>query len=346
MTSTINILFDDEMEVPINHKTDRPVSKAVKRAQQRSLMEEELIEFKMSQCTQHTVPKSTETFIIMVVRRACQKSSTRTVSATPTPEAPAKTKDHSNNHNCGEDEDHSAKAAPTATDSVKVTDKPSERDSNKDSVDNDDETTNLDMPIKAQSDSQSERAKCRSASTPVASKSETVTLTPAPPKAVSTPAATSKAVSLPATVKAATHASTKAAEPAATANPIVAEDVTTPARGRGTRAPTDSQEKTESEASPPREEALPECDPAKMIHEYVPKTMEKGGGEYNDNSEPDGVTTAKTDSTEPATGAAAKKEEPSPHEENVAEEEKLKAEVVDGNNGNEDEDVGDSLKHI
>jgi hypothetical protein len=123
----IKILFDDEI---INHKTDKPVSKAVKRAQQRSLMEEELIEFKMSQCTQHTVPKSTE------------ESSTRTVSATQTPEAPAKTKDHSNNHNCGEDEDHSAKAAPTATDSVKVTDKPSERDSNKDSVDNDDETTN------------------------------------------------------------------------------------------------------------------------------------------------------------------------------------------------------------
>jgi hypothetical protein len=27
----VNILFDEEMEVPINHKTDRPVSKAVKK---------------------------------------------------------------------------------------------------------------------------------------------------------------------------------------------------------------------------------------------------------------------------------------------------------------------------
>jgi hypothetical protein len=69
----INIMFDDEMEAPINHKTDRPVSKAVKRAQQRLLMKEELIEFKMPQCTQHTVPKSTETIIMKVERRACQK---------------------------------------------------------------------------------------------------------------------------------------------------------------------------------------------------------------------------------------------------------------------------------
>jgi DNA replication initiation complex subunit (GINS family) len=102
----INILFDDDMEAPFDHKTDRPVSKAVKRAQQRLLMEEELLEFKMSQYMQHTVPKLTETIIMKVVRRACQKQLTRTMSATPTPEAPAKPKDHSDNHNCGEDEDH------------------------------------------------------------------------------------------------------------------------------------------------------------------------------------------------------------------------------------------------
>jgi hypothetical protein len=92
-----------------------------------------------------------------------------------------------------------------------------------------------------------------------------------------------------------------------------------------------------------------------MIHEYVPKTMEKGGGEYNDNSEPDGATTAKTALTEPVTqtdptkptpGAAAKKEEPSPQEENIHVEEKLKAEEVDENNSNKDENVGKSLKHI
>ena len=141
----VNILFNDEIEDPINHKTDRPVSKAVKRAQQRLLMKEELIEFKMPQCTQYTVPKSTETVIMKVMRRDCQKSSTRSTSSIPTPEAPAKPKDHSDNHNCGEDEDHSAKAAPAATDSMKVTDEPSGRDSNKDSVDNDDEKTNLDL---------------------------------------------------------------------------------------------------------------------------------------------------------------------------------------------------------
>jgi hypothetical protein len=104
----INILFDEEMEVPINHEIDRRVTKAVKRARQRSLMEEELIEFKMSQCMQHTMFQSTETIIIKekrVARRACQKSSMRTASATPTPEAPAKTGDHSDNYNRGKDED-------------------------------------------------------------------------------------------------------------------------------------------------------------------------------------------------------------------------------------------------
>jgi len=128
----------------------------------------------------------------------------------------------------------------------------------------------------------------KSASTPVASKSKPVTSTPAPPKAVSTPAATPKAVASPAPAKAATPASAKAAKPAA-ATPVAAEAVTTPAaRGRsavkgsdrGTRASTESQDKTESEASPPRDEALPEFDPAKFTPGYVPKTVQKGEDEY------------------------------------------------------------------
>jgi hypothetical protein len=41
----VNILFDDENEDPTDHKTDRPISKAMKRAQQRQLVKEELIEF-------------------------------------------------------------------------------------------------------------------------------------------------------------------------------------------------------------------------------------------------------------------------------------------------------------
>jgi hypothetical protein len=98
----INILFDEEVEVPINHETDRRVTKAVKRARQRSLMEEELIEFKMSQCMQHKMFQSTETNIIKVkkvVKRACQSSAMRTTPSTPTPEATVKTGDHSDNYN-------------------------------------------------------------------------------------------------------------------------------------------------------------------------------------------------------------------------------------------------------
>jgi hypothetical protein len=100
-------------------------------------MKEELIEFKMPQ------------------------SSTRSMSSTPTPEAPAKPKDHSDNHNCGKDVDYS-KAAPVATDSTKVTDKPSRRDSDKNSIDNGDEKTDLDMPTTAQPDVQGESAEYRS----------------------------------------------------------------------------------------------------------------------------------------------------------------------------------------
>ena len=137
--------------------------------------------------------------------------------------------------------------------------------------------------------------KCKSASTPVASKSKTVTSTPATPKAVSTPATTSKAVASPAPVKAATPASTKAAKPAAAATPVVAGDITTPVRDRSaiegpdrrTKAPTDSPDKTESEASPARDDALPELNPTKFT------TVKKGDDGYNDNPGPDDVTTVK-----------------------------------------------------
>jgi hypothetical protein len=80
----VNILFNDEIEDPTDHKTDRPVSKAVKRAQQRQLVKEELIEFAMPHHMQYTAPKSTETGIMKVMKRDCQKSSTVFMSPTPT----------------------------------------------------------------------------------------------------------------------------------------------------------------------------------------------------------------------------------------------------------------------
>jgi len=126
----------------------------------------------------------------------------------------------------------------------------------------------------------------KAASTPVASKSKPVTSTPAPAKAVSTPVP-AKAASTPASVKAAT---TPAAKPAVAdvtpATPVAAE--TPPARGRSVakstgranRASTESLDRTESGASPPRDEALPEFDPAKFTPGYVPKTVSKGEDEY------------------------------------------------------------------
>ena len=120
----------------------------------------------------------------------------------------------------------------------------------------------------------------------VASKSKSVTSTPAPAKALPSPAASTpahmEAVSNPASVKVATT-------PAAKAVPEDSEDFETPtARGRATtkgsdranRASTDSQDKTESEASPPRDEALPEFDPAKFTPGYVPKVVSKGEDDY------------------------------------------------------------------
>jgi hypothetical protein len=231
-------------------------------------------------------------------------------------------------------------------------------------VDNDDEETDLDIPTKAQPDIQGESAEYRSATTPVASKSETVMLTPTSPRAVSTLAAALKAVTSPVTVKAATSVSTKVAESAAAATPVAAEDITTPVRGRsvvlkldrGTKAPTDSTENTEFEASPACDEAWLEVNPAEF------ETVKKGGDEYDDNPELGEVTTVKptmvvksnvnkrtvtkTDTTEPAPGTAAQRVEHPPHEENNVGDEKLKAEVVDENNNTEDKDLGGSARHI
>eukprot|EP00092_Neocalanus_flemingeri_P036308 GFUD01039530.1.p1 GENE.GFUD01039530.1~~GFUD01039530.1.p1 ORF type:complete len:1126 (-),score=436.20 GFUD01039530.1:24-3401(-) len=122
-------------------------------------------------------------------------------------------------------------------------------------------------------------------STPVASKSKPVTSTPAPPKAVSTPVA-AKAVSTPVVAKAVSTPAPAAAVASPPATPVAA--VIQPARGRSSvkgsdrasRVSTDSQEKTEPEASPPRDEALPEFDPAKFTPGYVPKTVKKGQDEY------------------------------------------------------------------
>jgi hypothetical protein len=72
----VNILFDEEVVVPINHEIDKRVTKAVKRARQRSLMAEELNEFNMQQCMQHTTFQSTETSIIKVERDGASKQDT------------------------------------------------------------------------------------------------------------------------------------------------------------------------------------------------------------------------------------------------------------------------------
>jgi hypothetical protein len=54
----INIMFDEEVEVPLNKEADRHVTKAAKRAKQRLLMKEEINEFKMSQCQKKTIFQS------------------------------------------------------------------------------------------------------------------------------------------------------------------------------------------------------------------------------------------------------------------------------------------------
>jgi hypothetical protein len=72
----VNILFDEEVEVPINHEIDRRVTKAVKRARQRSLMAEELNEFNMPQCVKHTTFRSTDTSIFKVERDGASKQDT------------------------------------------------------------------------------------------------------------------------------------------------------------------------------------------------------------------------------------------------------------------------------
>jgi len=146
----------------------------------------------------------------------------------------------------------------------------------------------------------------KSSSTPVASKSKPVTSTPAPAKTVSAP--TPKAATAASPSKGETPKSSKAKEtPKATkaaaepAPETPSADSATPrgrsaAKGsdRAARASTDSQEKSEvdnrnsenrvskskHEVSPPRDETLPEFDPAKFTPGYVPKTVSKGEDEY------------------------------------------------------------------
>jgi len=129
----------------------------------------------------------------------------------------------------------------------------------------------------------------KSASTPVASKSKPVTSTPAPIKTPSATTPKAAAALSPAVIKAVTPAAVKATKTvieAAPETPDVDEESTPAARGRSAakgsdrsaRASTDSQNKTE--ASPPRDEALPEFDPAKFTPGYIPKTVTKGDDEY------------------------------------------------------------------
>jgi len=145
----------------------------------------------------------------------------------------------------------------------------------------------------------------KSSSTPVASKSKPVTSTPAPAKAASAPTPKGATAASPAkgeTPKAAketpktSKASKAAAEPAPETPPAVETPrgrSATKGSDRSARVSTDSQDKevdngntenrvskSKSEVSPPRDETLPEFDPAKFTPGYVPKTVSKGEDEY------------------------------------------------------------------
>ena len=90
----VNILFDEEVEVPINKEADRRVTKAAKRAQQRLLMKEELVEFKMSQCKQNTIFQSTETSISKGEEEPVSRKAAKRTTSTPEPSAkPGDSKD-------------------------------------------------------------------------------------------------------------------------------------------------------------------------------------------------------------------------------------------------------------
>ena len=293
----VNILFDEEVEVPINHEADRRVTKAVKRARQRSLMEEELNEFKMSQRMQHTMFQSTETSIIevkkdgaskqdtimvgeeepvtkKVAKRTCQSSAKRTTSATPTPEAPAQTGDHSDKCNSDKDEDHAAKAAlakpaPAAA-------------AGEDSI-----------------DGENTRPTAKEATAKLSEKGSNE-------DSVDTN-------------------DEKAAKTAA----IAAEEMDSPYNGN---SESDDASTTETAHAMPMNDDKP------------PMAVKSDENEKS---------TAETDPTKPAPKAAAKKEEPSPHEETIDEEEKLTAKVADKNvenssedNSDEDVAVGEDSKHI
>jgi hypothetical protein len=55
----VNILFDEEVGDPITHEIDRRANKAVKRARQRSVVEEELDEFYMPKDVKPSTLQST-----------------------------------------------------------------------------------------------------------------------------------------------------------------------------------------------------------------------------------------------------------------------------------------------
>jgi hypothetical protein len=153
----VNFLFNREVEEPITNEIDRRVTKAAKRARQRSLMEEELNEFYMPQSMKHTTFQSTDTNIFKVERdgaskqdtimvggeepvtkkaaqTACQRSAKRTTPATPAPEAAAKTGGSSDNCNSDEDEKPAAKAA-LAKAAPKAAEKMEDRSTGEDSSD-------------------------------------------------------------------------------------------------------------------------------------------------------------------------------------------------------------------
>jgi DNA mismatch repair ATPase MutL len=69
----VNFLFNEEVQEPITNEIERRVTKAAKRARQRSLMEEELNEFYMPQSMKPTTFQSTDTNIYKVERDGASK---------------------------------------------------------------------------------------------------------------------------------------------------------------------------------------------------------------------------------------------------------------------------------
>jgi hypothetical protein len=98
-------MFDEEEEAPLNKEADRHVTKAAKRAQQRLLMKEELIEFEMSKCRRKTTFHSTDQMISKVEIGEEKTVSRRTAKRSKSkPEESVKAEDPKD-----EDEDPTAK---------------------------------------------------------------------------------------------------------------------------------------------------------------------------------------------------------------------------------------------